>query len=221
MTFAMKIGRVLAAIMLVGVFSSTLTGCSSETEAQAVPGSAKADKLTQCVRPKSYMRRNHMELIKHQRDITVHQGIRATKDSLAGCIACHVKHDAAGEPIPVNAKGQFCSRCHEYLAVQPDCFGCHSTVPEGPQPANLEQQWPEVFANPTAETTEPKPAATEPAPVAVTPAEPTEQPAATEPAPVAATPAEPTEQPAAEPAPAVEPVAQPAPVEPTEPDGAQ
>jgi predicted CXXCH cytochrome family protein len=224
MTFAMKIGRVLAAIMLVGVFSSTLTGCSSETEAQAVPGSAKSDKLTQCVRPKSYMRRNHMELIKHQRDITVHQGIRATKDSLAGCIACHVKHDAAGEPIPVNAKGQFCSRCHEYLAVQPDCFGCHSTVPEGPQPANLEQQWPEVFANPTVETTEPIPApaeqpvAMEPTPVATTPAEPTEQPAA-EHTPVAAAPAEPTEQPTVEPAPTVEPVAQPVPVEQTGQDG--
>ena len=42
------------------------------------------------------MRRNHMELIKHQRDATVHDGIRGTKHSLAGCIDCHVVPRADG-----------------------------------------------------------------------------------------------------------------------------
>jgi predicted CXXCH cytochrome family protein len=189
------------------------------------------------VRPKDFMRRNHMELIKHQRDLTVRQGIRATSDSLAACIACHVKHDAAGKPIPVNAEGQFCNRCHEYLAVQPDCFGCHSTVPEGPQPANLEQQWPEVFASFQAEPAEStaQPVTVEPS----APAEPVAQPAVTEPVVVEpSVTAEPVVEPVAQPAvieppapaeptaqpvvaePVVEPVAQPAPVEQSAPDGA-
>lgn len=154
MTFAMQIGRVVAPFMLAGVLFSTLTGCSSHSgEPKAVPGSAKADQLKaqgkQCIRPKEEMRRNHMEIIKHQRDITVHQGVRSTTDSLAGCIACHVKYNKNGEPIPVNAPGQKCHGCHEYLAVAPTCFGCHSTVPGGPQPANLHEQWPDVFAAPS------------------------------------------------------------------------
>jgi hypothetical protein len=53
---------------------------------EAVEGSAKADSLDACVAPTPFMRRSHFELIKHQRDITVHQGIRDTDDSLAGCV---------------------------------------------------------------------------------------------------------------------------------------
>jgi len=34
-------------------------------------------------------RRNHMELIRHQRDLTVHEGIRTTRHSLANCVNCH------------------------------------------------------------------------------------------------------------------------------------
>ena len=61
---------------------------------EGVKGSAKADKLDACVAPTDFMRRNHFELIKHQRDITVHQGIRETDHSLAGCVDCHVRKDA-------------------------------------------------------------------------------------------------------------------------------
>lgn len=98
---------------------------------QAIEGSAKADKLESCVRDTPFMRRNHFELIKHQRNITVHEGVRKTDDSLAGCVNCHVRHDAAGEPVPVNAPGEFCATCHTRAAVTFDCFSCHATVPVG------------------------------------------------------------------------------------------
>jgi hypothetical protein len=94
-----------------------------------VEGSAKADKLEACVRETPFMRRNHFELIKHQRDITVHQGVRKTDNSLAGCVACHAGKDAHGEPVAVNAPGEFCAGCHTYTAVTIDCFSCHSAVP--------------------------------------------------------------------------------------------
>jgi predicted CXXCH cytochrome family protein len=96
---------------------------------EAVKGSAKADKLDACVAPTPYMRRSHFELIKHQRDITVHEGIRKTDNSLAGCVDCHANQDAHGNFVPVNEEKQFCAGCHEYTGVMFDCFSCHATTP--------------------------------------------------------------------------------------------
>jgi hypothetical protein len=136
MTSASNIGRSpFAALLLAGTLG-VLGGCTAEPEQVAVEGSSKAAKLTQCVEPTDFMRRNHMELIKHQRHETVHEGVRATNHGLAGCIDCHVQYDAGGQPIPVNASGQFCDSCHQYAAVQLDCFQCHATIPtEGDAPA--------------------------------------------------------------------------------------
>jgi predicted CXXCH cytochrome family protein len=82
------------------------------------------------VKPTDFMRRNHMELIKHQRVETVRKGIRDSQDSLAGCVDCHVQFDSNNKAVPINAEGQFCSNCHEYLSVSLDCFQCHATVPD-------------------------------------------------------------------------------------------
>lgn len=92
---------------------------------------SKAAGLKACVEPTEYMRRNHMELIEHQRDATVHEGIRGTKYSLAGCIECHVSRGPEGNPVPVNSAHQFCNACHVYAAVDLNCFDCHATVPNG------------------------------------------------------------------------------------------
>jgi hypothetical protein len=83
----------------------------------------------QCVRPTDWMRRNHMDLIQHDRDVTVHQGIRTVDGSLSECINCHVNQDDSGAPMPVNGPDQFCAGCHEYIGTTLDCFSCHSTVP--------------------------------------------------------------------------------------------
>ena len=48
-----------------------------------------------CVEPTAEMRRNHMNYILHQRDETMHRGIRTKQYSLVECINCHVS-DAAG-----------------------------------------------------------------------------------------------------------------------------
>jgi hypothetical protein len=102
------------------------------------PGS-KAAGLANCVAETEFMRRNHMELIKHERDIVVHEGIRDGKDSLAGCIACHVAPGPDGAPVSVYAHGQFCKSCHEFAAVDVNCFGCHSTVPNPVSGASMAQ----------------------------------------------------------------------------------
>ena len=82
-----------------------------------------------CVEPVETMRRQHMDFLLHQRDVTVHQGIREQRHSLIGCVDCHTAKDSNGEYISINAEGQFCQSCHVYSAVKIDCFECHATVP--------------------------------------------------------------------------------------------
>lgn len=91
--------------------------------------SLAATEAKSCVRDAAFMRRNHMEVIKHARIDTVRKGVRGVDGSLSECIACHVNNDDKGAPIPVNQEGQFCEACHHYVGVALDCYQCHSTVP--------------------------------------------------------------------------------------------
>lgn len=116
-------------VILLGLSMGMLAAASGSLADAAIEGTAKADKLNACVAPTPFMRRNHFELIKHQRDITVHEGIRDTDNSMAGCVNCHVRHDAQGKFVPVNAPGEFCAGCHQYTGASLDCFSCHATTP--------------------------------------------------------------------------------------------
>jgi hypothetical protein len=87
----------------------------------------KALKGEQCVEPTEYMRRNHMKLLTHQRDETVHEGIRTKKYSLKECINCHASQQTGSVTA---AKDNFCVSCHTYAAVKIDCFDCHSSKPQ-------------------------------------------------------------------------------------------
>jgi len=78
-----------------------------------------------CVEDTAFMRRNHMELLRHQRDLTVHEGIRTTKHSLANCVTCH----ASRKTGRVTGAGGFCATCHSYAGVALDCFECHADKP--------------------------------------------------------------------------------------------
>ena len=88
-----------------------------------LPAVQKAAAGTQCVAPPAEMRRHHMEMLKHQRDDTVHGGIRGAKFSLKGCIDCHA---SARTGSVASAPGDFCASCHAYAAVTIDCFECHT-----------------------------------------------------------------------------------------------
>jgi hypothetical protein len=77
-----------------------------------------------CVADPSYMRRHHMELLVHQRDDTMRLGIRGGKYSLAACVNCHASKK---DNSVLGDSEHFCQGCHEYAAVKPDCFECHSS----------------------------------------------------------------------------------------------
>ena len=77
----------------------------------------------ECVKDTLWMRKNHMHLLKHQRDEVLRKGIRDDKISLKSCIECHasIKDDSV-----IARDDSFCVACHRYEAVKIDCFECHS-----------------------------------------------------------------------------------------------
>ncbi|MGB5276874.1 MAG: sulfur reduction protein DsrJ [Gammaproteobacteria bacterium] len=84
----------------------------------------------ECVEPEEVMRRDHMNFILHQRDETMHKGIRSSKYSFAECIDCHVQPDENGNIASYKSEEHFCNSCHEYAAVSIDCFDCHADRPQ-------------------------------------------------------------------------------------------
>jgi len=83
----------------------------------------------ECVEPEDEMKRNHMDYILHQRDETVHKGIRTRQYALEECINCHASKGDDGEYIRVEDPRHFCAGCHIYASVSIDCFQCHADVP--------------------------------------------------------------------------------------------
>jgi hypothetical protein len=81
----------------------------------------KIENPGQCIAPAEEMRRNHMDMLQHQRDRTMRQGIRGEKASLNECINCHASKTTGS----VTGKDGFCQSCHTYAAVKLDCWDCH------------------------------------------------------------------------------------------------
>jgi hypothetical protein len=78
----------------------------------------------QCVEEDhALMRKTHMILLKHQRDETMHKGIRGQKYSLADCVECHASQKTNSV---LGSNEAFCQGCHVYAAVKLDCFECHA-----------------------------------------------------------------------------------------------
>ena len=89
-----------------------------------------------CVEPTEIMRKQHMDFLFHDRDLTMRQGNRDIKHSLNQCVECHAQTDAQGEFISINESGQFCAVCHEFTSVKIDCFECHASKPDRSLSAN-------------------------------------------------------------------------------------
>lgn len=104
------------------------TGCDSEP-----PTLMKASKQFESdeIRDKhiSYMRKNHMDALKHKRDETMYKGIRTERNSINACINCHVPESYNGEVLRHTDQEHFCTTCHTYVAAKLDCFECHVDHP--------------------------------------------------------------------------------------------
>lgn len=104
---------------------SLLSGAVVAGDKPFTPPRANTAKGDQCVEPTDVMRRDHMNFILHQRDKTMHKGIRTSKHSLKNCVECH----ADPKTNSVLGKDGFCESCHTHTAVSMDCFTCHTPSP--------------------------------------------------------------------------------------------
>lgn len=116
-----------------GLFAATMTVAAQAEADKAANKPARAaqpviiiEKDGKCVEDTDLMRRDHMKFILHQRDQTVHAGIRTEKHSLKNCVNCH----ASSKTNSVLGKEGFCESCHTYTSVSIDCFSCHTSSPE-------------------------------------------------------------------------------------------
>lgn len=85
-----------------------------------------------CIRPTAFMRRYHMTMLLHQREVTVRQGVLGSDFSIEKSITCHVVKGADGKPVTFASPKHFCNSCHSYVAVKIDCFDCHASTPDQP-----------------------------------------------------------------------------------------
>ena len=121
----MKHIEIIKAVVLATLFGFC-TMAVSEVPTPDIP-KGEGDK---CVEPTDVMRKDHMDYILHQRDETMHKGIRTKTHSLKECVNCHTVKDENDIPVTYKDKRHFCNSCHEYASVQIDCFSCHSSTPE-------------------------------------------------------------------------------------------
>lgn len=113
-------------LLLIAAALSVVPALAGEPGWLPKPARGEGDK---CVADTDWMRRNHMSVLMHQRDGTVHDGVRARRFSLKGCIECHAVKGGDGGPVPAADGRHFCRTCHDYAAVRIDCFECHASRP--------------------------------------------------------------------------------------------
>ncbi len=120
---ALRVAAMASALALVAVLPAASADGKPPATSALQPAIQPA-RGGECVADPAFMRRNHMDLLKHQRNETVHRGVRDPRASLQGCIACHASTETHSVAV---AKGDFCVSCHSYAAVKVDCFECHSS----------------------------------------------------------------------------------------------
>jgi len=105
-----------------------------------------------CVEDTQYMRKNHMDLLKHQRDDTMRKGIRTAKHSLKKCVECHASEKTGSVAA---TKEDFCAACHSYASVKLDCWDCHATKPGKKSPTQLGHGRAQIQSSPLIAATQP------------------------------------------------------------------
>jgi len=131
----MRLGRnviVLAALATLASFAGMMATADDgkPTESRVPVPNIPHGLGDQCVEDAEFMRRNHMNLLMHQRDDTVLLGVRSKQYSLVECVSCHAVPGADDRPVTAASAQHFCRSCHDYAAVKIDCFQCHASRPD-------------------------------------------------------------------------------------------
>ena len=119
--------RLGALAFLLGLLISGAAYAGEASTSRVAQPVIEAARGGQCVADPAFMRRNHMGLLKHQRDDTLRGGIRTGQYSLKACIDCHASKTTNSVAA---SDTNFCQSCHTYAAVKIDCFECHTNKPQ-------------------------------------------------------------------------------------------
>lgn len=115
-------GRIASAISLAALLLPILAFASDRVPKPVII----IDKPGKCVEDIETMRREHPDMLRHQRDQTMREGIRTRAHSLKECVGCH----ASTKTGSVLGEKGFCQSCHDYASVKIDCFACHASKPK-------------------------------------------------------------------------------------------
>lgn len=129
MEVRMRFLRVVPLIVAAVLSFNTAANAENRIPRPAIPKATAQAGPEGCVEPVDVMRKRHFEFILHQRDETMHRGIRTEQHSLKECIDCHVVKKDDGQPVTYESEEHFCKSCHSYAAVKIDCFQCHASTP--------------------------------------------------------------------------------------------
>jgi hypothetical protein len=125
---ALRVVAVTGAVALAALASAASAGgTNGKPAAGTLLPAIEAARSGPCVADPAFMRRNHPDMLKHQRNETVHLGVRDQRTSLKGCIGCHASAETGSVAA---ARTDFCVACHSYAAVKVDCFECHASKPQ-------------------------------------------------------------------------------------------
>ena len=111
-------------LRLIALLITCLLSFSAGAAGNTLTPALDVGKGGQCVKDPQWMVKNHMQVLKHQRDETVRKGIRDDNLSLKNCIECHA---STQDNSVIGRSDSFCEGCHRYEAVSIDCFECHSS----------------------------------------------------------------------------------------------
>lgn len=120
-------------VILFSLFS--FAGLSQESLSQEksnTPFSPQVPKAVGAPHPEGneFMRINHPKLLLHDRDQALRLGNREIDYSLKECIACHAVEGEDKQPVTYEDPQYFCRVCHDFVAVEIDCFTCHQAKPD-------------------------------------------------------------------------------------------
>jgi len=123
MTGMARLGHWLRLAALLGasalLVAQTPNAAAGVNKPEPTIAQAKGD---HCIKDDEYMMRHHPDLLKHQRDDTMHRGIRSGEFGLKRCMECHSSNDNGVAKTD-------CDTCHAFAAVKLDCWDCHAKKP--------------------------------------------------------------------------------------------
>lgn len=115
-------GRIARVLCLLALLLPVFASASDRVPKPVI----NIDQPGRCVEDTATMRREHPDMLKHQRDRTMHEGVRTPKHSLKECVQCHASRKTGS----VLGENGFCQSCHQYASVSIDCFRCHASKPK-------------------------------------------------------------------------------------------